>query len=99
MIHIIPMVNLWTIFGHTTNSDNFWTEICLTSRTSDGLGQIFFLKLAPLIDTLHQHHTSWIDISMCAFMQVYERKLICGHATLKLIYSLPTVHRPKGVVF
>ena len=49
---IIPIVNHQTIFEHTTNSDNFWTEICLTSRTSDGLGQIFFLKLAPLVPAI-----------------------------------------------
>ena len=43
-------VNLWTIFGHATNLAIFGTEICVTSRTSDGLGQIFFfLKVAPLI--------------------------------------------------
>ena len=38
---IILIVSVRTIFGHTPISDNFWTEISLTSRTSDGLGQIF----------------------------------------------------------
>ena len=42
MNHIIPTVNVRTIFGHTPSSDNFRTEICLTSWTSDELGQIFF---------------------------------------------------------
>ena len=38
---IIPVVNLQTIFGHTTNTKIFWTEICQTSRTWDGLEQFF----------------------------------------------------------
>ena len=50
MNNIILTFNLQTVFGYTTNSDIFWTEICLTSWTSDGLGQIVsFLKLAPLV--------------------------------------------------
>ena len=49
---IISIVNVRTIFGHTPTSDNFWTDICLTSRTSDELGQTFFLKLVPLITTV-----------------------------------------------
>ena len=40
--HIISIVNVRAIFRHTSTSDNFRTEICLTSRMSDGLGQIFF---------------------------------------------------------
>ena len=40
--HILSIVSLRTVFGHTTNLENFWTEICLISPTSDGLGQIFF---------------------------------------------------------
>ena len=36
MIHIIPIGKLRTIFGHNLASDNFWTEICLTSVTSNG---------------------------------------------------------------
>ena len=39
---IITIVNVRTIFGHIPTSEIVWTEICLTSRTSDGLGQIFF---------------------------------------------------------
>ena len=46
---IIPTVNVQTIFGHTPVLNFSWTETCLTSRTSDGLGQIFFLKLTPLV--------------------------------------------------
>ena len=42
MNHTIPIINVRAIFGHTPTWDNFWTEICLTSRTLDGLGQIFF---------------------------------------------------------
>ena len=34
------IIDVRTIFGHAPTSDNFWTEICLTSRTSYGLGQI-----------------------------------------------------------
>ena len=50
MNYIMPIVNVQTIFGHTHSSDIFWTEICSTSRTSDGLGWIFFLlKLAQLV--------------------------------------------------
>ena len=40
--HIIPIVDVHTIFGHTAAWGNFWTETCLTSRTSEGLPQIFF---------------------------------------------------------
>ena len=40
--NIIPIVNVRKNFGQTPTSNNFWTEICLTSRTSDGLGQIVF---------------------------------------------------------
>ena len=39
---LLLIVNVWTIYGNTLTSDIFWTEICQTSRTSDGLGQIFF---------------------------------------------------------
>ena len=39
---IIPIVYVRTTFGHIPTLDGFWTEICLTSRTSHGLGQIFF---------------------------------------------------------
>ena len=47
MNHKIPY-NFRTIFGHILTPDNFWTKICLASWTSDGLGQRFLLKLAPL---------------------------------------------------
>ena len=40
--HIIFIDNVWTIFGHNPTSDIFWTEIYWTTRTSDGLGHIFF---------------------------------------------------------
>ena len=36
MNHIIPIVNVRTVFEHIPASDNFWTEIRLTSRTWDG---------------------------------------------------------------
>ena len=42
MNHIVPTGNFRTIFGHTPTSDNFLTEICVTSRISHGLGQTFF---------------------------------------------------------
>ena len=51
-INIISFIVVWTNFRHTRSSDNFRVQICLTSRTSDGLGQIFFfLKLALLVRT------------------------------------------------
>ena len=46
-INIIHIISVLTIFEHTRTSDIFGTEICLTSRTSDGLGH-FFLKPALL---------------------------------------------------
>ena len=42
MNHIISIGNNRTIFGHIPTSESFWTESYLASRTSDGLGQIFF---------------------------------------------------------
>ena len=41
MNYIILVVTVRTIFGHTPTSDNVWTELSLTLRTSDGIGQIF----------------------------------------------------------
>ena len=55
MNHIIPFVNLRTIFGYTTNTDIFLTEICLISRTSDRLGQIFFWNWP------HLYAPSWFE--------------------------------------
>ena len=62
MNNLIQIVNVRTIFGHIPTSDNFWTEICLISRTSDNsdrfflsetdtttLYLFFFLKLTPLL--------------------------------------------------
>ena len=49
-INIISIISVPTIFGHTRTLDSFWIEICLTSWTSDGLGQFFFyLKLVSLV--------------------------------------------------
>ena len=42
MNHIIPIGNVQTIFRHIPTSESFWTESYLASRTSDGLGRIFF---------------------------------------------------------
>ena len=41
MSHIVLICNVRTIFGHFPTLDNFWTEICQASQTSEGLGQIF----------------------------------------------------------
>ena len=50
---IIPIVNIRTIFGHTTNSDIFLTFFGLSSFSDIQRTRTdFFLKLAPLVRTL-----------------------------------------------
>ena len=44
MNHIIPIFKIRIMFGHTPILDNYWTGFCLTSRTSDSFGYIFFRK-------------------------------------------------------
>ena len=50
-ISMILIVSARTIFGHTRTSDNFWTDICLTSRTSDRLRQFFFSETGTTLDS------------------------------------------------
>ena len=52
MNHVTPVVNVRTIFGHSRTSGEFWTEICLTSGTSDGFGQIFFPETGSTSDDI-----------------------------------------------
>ena len=76
--HIIFTDNVWTIFGHNPTSDIFWTEIYWTTRTSDGLGHIFFLKLAPLVDT-HPKPCSWNIQFVCEHSNV---RIVCEYLTI-----------------
>ena len=41
MNHITATVYVRIIFGYAPTPDNFWTDVCLTSQTSDGIRQIF----------------------------------------------------------
>ena len=77
--HIIFIANVRTIFGHNPTSDNFWTEIYRTTRTSDGLGHMFFfLKLAPLVDT-HPKPCSWNIQFVCEHSNV---RIVCEYLTI-----------------
>ena len=77
MNHIIPIINVRTIFGHTPTLGNFWTEACPTSRTSDGLGRMFFfLKLTSLVAA----HFPGVKAACAVRARGTQRHRTCGPA-------------------
>ena len=71
MNHIIPIVNVRTIFGHTLLRTIFRQEFAslLGRRTDSGI--CFFLKLAPLLAIEFQH-----DVCIDCFHKVHQNSVL-----------------------
>ena len=94
---LLPIVDVWTIFGRAPPSDNFWTEICLTSRTAGPLGQIFFSETGITNRYIGISPLAWCSRKSCNMPITYFKTSDVVNNEVLLI-SWPCEHDGKIVV-